>query len=128
MKVFVFAFYQPYFTIESVLLNILLERIAQATYSYARTIACCYTFGVMPSESRTKKKVPILPPLPYIESSVGPVTGPSSFRTQPRTTDLLPSQHGAAEFPLSQHRRAKLPLSQTGFSLRQRELCRYMLK
>ena len=32
---------------------------------YARTIACYYTFVVMLSESRTKKKVPILPPLPY---------------------------------------------------------------
>ena len=56
-----------------------------------------------------------------LENTVGPVTGPSSFRTQPRTTELLPFQHGIAEFPLSQHRRAKLPPSQTGSSLRQRE-------
>ena len=60
MKVFVFAFCQPHFTIPSGLLNMLLEIIVQSTYSYARTIPCYCTLVVMPAESRTKKNVPPL--------------------------------------------------------------------
>ena len=62
-----------------------------------------------------------------VEILVGPVTGPSCFRTQPRTTELISSQHGVAEFPLSQHRPTELSPSQIGSCVRQRRFCRYIL-
>ena len=37
-------------------------------------------------------------------------------QSQPRATNLFPSQHGIAKFLLSQHRPTKLPPSQTGAS------------